>query len=103
MNWQWLRPHDNLSHIKNFDTFLKIMSKLKPEIDNTHSPQTWVGSILESAKGRSGGVVEKQLIGAKLARRFKGLDIPNHPAHAGDRQTERAGDFAISQLCYNLT
>ena len=31
------------------------------------------------------------------------MDIPNHPAHAGDRQTERAGDFAISQLVYHVT
>jgi hypothetical protein len=79
------------------------MSKLKPEINNTHSPQTWAGSILESAKGRSGGVVEKQLIGAKLARRFKRIDIPNHPAQASETKTERAGDFAISQSVYHVT
>ena len=79
------------------------MSELKLEINRIHSPQTWTGSILENAKGRSGGVVEQQLVGAKLARRFKGMDIPNHPAHAGDRQTERAGDFAISQSVYHVT
>ena len=31
------------------------------------------------------------------------MDIPNYPAHAADRQTERAGDFAISQLVYHVT
>ncbi|MBN1936239.1 MAG: DUF4928 family protein [Anaerolineae bacterium] len=79
------------------------MSNLKLELNKTHSPQIWVGTILENAKGRSGGVVEQQLVGAKLARRFKGMDIPNHPAHAGDRQTERAGDFAILKLVYHVT
>jgi len=76
---------------------------LKLDIDRRQAPTTWVNVIVENAKGRSGGVVEQQLVGAKLARRFKGLDIPNHPAHAGDRQTERAGDFAISQLVYHVT
>ena len=76
---------------------------LKLDIDRRQAPTTWVNVIIENAKGRSGGVVEQQLVGAKLARRFKGMDIPNHPAHAGDRQTERAGDFAISQLVYHVT
>jgi hypothetical protein len=76
---------------------------LKLDIDRRQSPTTWVKVIVENAKGRSGGVVEQQLVGAKLARRFKGMEIPNHPAHAGDRQTERAGDFAISQLVYHVT
>lgn len=57
---------------------------LKLDIDRRQAPTTWVNIIVENAKGRSGGVVEQQLVGAKLARRFKGMDIPNHPAHAGD-------------------
>ena len=76
---------------------------LKLDIDRRQAPTTWVHVIVENAKGRSGGIVEQQLVGAKLARRFKGMAIPNHPAHAGDRQTERAGDFAISQLVYHVT
>lgn len=76
---------------------------LKLDIDRRQAPTTWVNVIVENAKGRSGGIVEQQLVGAKLARRFKGIDIPNHPAHAGDRQTEREGDFAISQLVYHVT
>lgn len=76
---------------------------LKFDIDRRQAPTTWVNIIVENAKGRSGGVVEQQLVGAKLARRFKDIDIPNHPAHAGDKQTERAGDFAISQLVYHVT
>jgi hypothetical protein len=76
---------------------------LKFDINQRYSPQTWTSIILENAKGRSGGIVEQQLVGAKLARRFKGLSIPNHPAHAGDRQTERAGDFTVSKLVYHVT
>lgn len=76
---------------------------LKLDIDRRQAPTTWVNIIVENAKGRSGGIVEQQLVGAKLARRFKGMAIPNHPAHAGDRQTERAGDFAISQSVYHVT
>ena len=76
---------------------------LKLDIDRRQSPAIWVNAIVENARGRSGGIVEQQLVGAKLAKRFKGLDISNHPAHAGDRQTERAGDFAIAHLAYHVT
>jgi len=76
---------------------------LKLDIDRRQAPTTWVNVIVENAKGRSGGIVEQQLVGAKLARRFKGISIPNHPAHAGDRQTERVGDFAILRLVYHVT
>lgn len=64
---------------------------LKLDIDRRQAPTTWINIIVENAKGRSGGVVEQQLVGAKLARRFKGIAISNHPAHAGDKQTERSG------------
>lgn len=76
---------------------------LRLDIDRRQSPTTWINVIIENAKGRSGGIVEQQLVGAKLARRFKEISIPNHPAHAGDRQTERVGDFAISALVYHVT
>jgi len=76
---------------------------LNLDINQRYSPQTLISILLENAKGRSGGIVEQQLVGAKLARRFKEISIPNYPAHAGDRQTERAGDFAISTLVYHVT
>lgn len=76
---------------------------LKLALDRRQAPTTWIEVIVEAAKGRSGGIVEQQLVGAKLARRFKGQPIPNHPAHAGDQQTERAGDFAVAQLIYHVT
>lgn len=76
---------------------------LKLDLDRRQDPATWVNVIVENAKGRSGGIVEQQLVGAKLARRFQDIDIPNHPAHAGDKQTERMGDFTISNLVYHVT
>ena len=91
---------ENLKKIAN--DWLKRQN-LKLEIDRRQAPTTWVNIIVDNAKGRSGGVVEQHLVGAKLERRFQGLEIPNHPAHAGDRQTERAGDFAMSQLVYHVT
>lgn len=76
---------------------------LKFDIDRGQAPTTWVSVIIENAKGRSGGIVEQQLVGAKLERRFKGISIPNYPAHAADKQTERVGDFTISKLVYHVT
>jgi hypothetical protein len=72
-------------------------------IDRRQSPSTWINVIVENAKGRSGGIVEQQLVGAKLARRFQSVNIPNHPAHAADKQTERMGDFTIAKLVYHVT
>jgi hypothetical protein len=91
---------ENLRNLAN--QWLKRQN-LKLDIDRRQAPTTWINVIVENAKGRSGGVVEQQLVGAKLARRFKGISIPNHPAHAGDVQTERVGDFTISKLVYHVT
>ena len=96
----WLQLIGSLRELAN--DWLKRQN-LKLDLDRRQAPTTWVNVIVENAKGRSGGVVEQQLVGAKLARRFKGVVIPNHPAHAGDSQTDRAGDFNISQLVYHVT
>lgn len=84
------------------DAWLKRQN-LKLDVDRRQAPTSWINLIVESAKQRSGGVVEQHLIGAKLERRFKEIEIPNHPAHAGDRQTARAGDFSLSNLVYHVT
>lgn len=76
---------------------------LKLDIDRRQTPATWIHLIVEGAKPRSGGIVEQHLVGAKLERRFNRHSIPNHPAHAGDSQTSRAGDFEISRLVYHVT
>lgn len=76
---------------------------LKLNVDRHQAPTAWVQVIVENAKGRSGGVVEQHLVGAKLERRFKGTPIENHPVHAGDQQTDRPGDFVISNVVYHVT
>jgi hypothetical protein len=76
---------------------------LKLDLDRRQAPTTWINLIVENAKQRSGGVVEQHLVGAKLERRFKHVTVSNHPAHAGDRQTARAGDFTIAKLVYHVT
>jgi hypothetical protein len=76
---------------------------LKLNIDRRQSPTAWIGLIIENAKSRSGGIVEQHLVGAKLARRFQQSSIPNHPAHAADRQTSRSGDFVIANIVYHVT
>jgi len=76
---------------------------LKLQIDRRQSPMAWVHMILESARQRSSGIVEQHLAGAKLERRFKDVPVPNHPAHAGDVQTAREGDFVIAKLVCHVT
>ena len=113
---EWGNLFVKLSDDARDDLLLELIGELKAlakewigrqnlelDINRRNAPTTWVNVILENAKGRSGGVVEQQLVGAKLARRLKNTVIPNHPAHAADRQTERAGDFVISQLVYHVT
>lgn len=88
--------------VKKATEWLKRQN-LKLDIDRRQTPATWVHVIVENARHRSGGIVEQHLVGAKLERRFKDLTIPNHPAHSGDRQTARAGNFEISKLVYHVT
>jgi hypothetical protein len=76
---------------------------LKVNCDRQHSPVAWIGSILDQAKGRSGGKVEQHLVGAKLEKRFPKATIPNNPGHAGDVQTGRAGDFSLGTTVYHVT
>lgn len=78
-------------------------SSLKLDLDQRDAPSTWIHRILEGAKGRSGGVVEQHLVGAKLRRRFPDVPIPNYPAHAADAQTDRPGDFAIGSTVFHVT
>lgn len=76
---------------------------LKLDIDRRQTPSYWISLIVENAKDRSGGIVEQHLVGAKLERRFKAIDVANFPAHAADYQTDRGGDFNISSLVYHVT
>jgi hypothetical protein len=76
---------------------------IKVSCDRHQSPASWVASILEKAKGKSGGVVEQHLVGAKLQQRHPGIAIPNNPGHAADAQTGRSGDFPLNNISYHVT
>jgi hypothetical protein len=76
---------------------------LKIQCPRTKSPTAWVGSIIAQAKGRSGGVVEQHLIGAKLKERFPQADVANFAGHAADAQTSRHGDFIVGSTVYHVT
>ena len=76
---------------------------LKLDIDRSATPVAWLKLILEQAEGRSGGIVEQHVVGAKLQKRHRTLEIANYPAHAADRQTERPGDFSVDKTVYHVT
>jgi hypothetical protein len=76
---------------------------LKIACDRQDSPSAWVHTILEEAKGRSGGKVEQHLVDAKLEHRHPDIEIPNFPGHAADASTARAGDFRVGDTCYHVT
>jgi len=77
--------------------------QIKVTCERQSAPATWIGSILRNAKGKSGGIVEQHLIGAKLVRQYPKEKIPNYPGHAGDTQTGRPGDFCLGSSCYHVT
>jgi hypothetical protein len=76
---------------------------LKLLCNRQHSPAAWVDSILREAELRSGGAVERHLVGATLQRRHPEIAIPNHPGHAADAQTGRSGDFPLRNVSYHVT
>jgi hypothetical protein len=76
---------------------------IKIACDRQWAPSAWITSILEEAKGKSGGKVEQHLVGAKLQQRHPTIAIPNHPGHAADVQTGRVGDFAVGTTRYHVT
>lgn len=76
---------------------------IKVSCDRQQSPASWIASILDKAKGRSGGVVEQHLVGAKLQQRHPGIVVPNNPGHAADAQTGRSGDFPLKEVSYHVT
>jgi hypothetical protein len=76
---------------------------LKISLERVHSPSEWISIIVNEAKGKSGGVVEQHLVGAKLQARHTGIKVENFPGHAGDVQTGRPGDFQIGRTVYHVT
>jgi len=80
-----------------------MQQNLRIQLDRKHTPAAWINKVLKRARSRSGGVVEQHLVGAKLEKRFPKVVIPNYPAHAGDQQTARLGDFPLHNVVYHVT
>jgi hypothetical protein len=67
------------------------------------SPTYWVESILRSIDSKSGNLIARHLVGAKLQTRHRAIEVPNFSGNAADAQTERAGDFVIGASVYHVT
>jgi hypothetical protein len=76
---------------------------LKITAERQASPSSWVRRILAEAKGRSNGIVEQHLVGAKLQRRHGDIEIANFPSHAADLQTGRIADILVGQTAFHVT
>jgi hypothetical protein len=113
---EWGHLFDGISEDERKEIILPLISlltnraqtwlerqNLRLDIDRSQSPDSWISLILDNAVGKSGGVVEQHLVGAKLALRFPNIDISNHPAHAADAQTARRGDFELQHIVYHVT
>jgi len=101
---------DRQADVESAISFLRDMAlewlareHIKVAFDRQVSPAGWMRLILDEAAGRSYGKVEQHLVGAKLERRHPDILVENHPGHAGDVQTGRAGDFTIGTTCYHVT
>lgn len=79
------------------------ISNLLIEINDTHSPTTWMKTILKHARDGPDNIIGQHLVGAKLQKRHEHCAIPNHPAHAADVQTDRPGDYTIHNVVYHVT
>lgn len=114
--FQWGKKFGILSDEERNDLVLGLIARLvqlarnwlerknlSVDIDRRQAPTAWIQLLVENARTRSGGILEQHLVGAKLERRFTEINIPNHPAHAGDRQTTRDGDFSVSDIVYHVT
>jgi hypothetical protein len=116
---EWGKAFDGLTQVER-DKILKSLievlaerardwlqrQNLKFDLDRRQAPTAWIGAILDKAEGRSGGVVEQHLVGAKLAARFRGqndIEVENFPVHAADVQTQRPGDFSLRKTVYHVT
>ncbi len=78
-------------------------SGVKLHLERHQSPSVWAHAIVDRCGSRVQGVVEQRLVGATLQCRHPSFLIPNHPAHAGDQQTARDGDFTLPGLVYHVT
>ena len=74
--------------------------RLEIAFDPAMTTRDLVQQILATATEREqSGQVAQYLVGAKLALRFPGLEIPNEGYSTADQQLGRAGDFVVKDRC----
>jgi hypothetical protein len=76
---------------------------VKIEIDKSQAPTYWVHLILERARAKPDGYVERRLIGATLAQRYPKYTILDHSERESAAQPERKGDFEFRNIVYHVT
>lgn len=76
---------------------------LKVELDERHSPQTWVSAILGSVSPRSGGVVENHLVDATLERRFGSATALAHRTPIRSETVENLKGTSIPDWHYHVS
>jgi len=78
--------------------------RLEIAFDPSMTTRDLVQQILTKAKERDqSGQVAQYLVGAKLALRFPGLEIPNESYSTADQQLGRAGDFVVKDTAFHVT
>lgn len=78
--------------------------RLEVVFDPTMTIRDLVRRILEIARERGqSGQVAQYLVGAKLALRFRDLEIPNNSYSTADQQLGRLGDFVVRDTAFHVT
>lgn len=80
--------------------------RVSAEIDPNRPARVAVANLLASAAERTGndaGAVAQHLVGAKLALRFRGVEVSNHRYTTADKHTDRPGDFTVGDTAIHVT
>ena len=75
---------------------------IRVAIDGTESPATWVRQAIEAANRSSTGVIEWQLVGATIERRFKDRGILDSTTGTIVRQGA-SENYATARIVYRVT
>lgn len=90
--------------VRLIQAYFEECQRIKVDIDPTRPASEAIKAILAAAKEKKlSGAVAQHLVGAKLALRFSGHHIANHPATAADTSTDRPGDFVVGDTVFHVT
>ncbi|MBI4558118.1 MAG: DUF4928 family protein [Candidatus Hydrogenedentes bacterium] len=63
---------------------------------------SWVHATVEGVRKSSASIVERELVGATLVRRFRKVPLATQLGGASDAQSDCMGDFAVNRLVYQV-